>query len=132
MIQLTEIHDGLFKDEKYELIKSDDFWKLPQNILTHFVKLDKSIHEVVYFNDEMMHFRGEEYPGTHMRNRLNHDAYFQKHFIDFIIKHFIDFIMDQGEPKFYLVRNNGFLLAEVGEVFFVVAPFIPEPDGGLE
>lgn len=119
MIELTELDDGLFKDPDYNLLKSDDFWKLPQNILKHFEKLDKSIHEVVYCNDEIMHFEGKEYPGIHMMNGPNHEAYFQKHFIDFI--------REQGEPRFYLVKNNGFLLAEVDDLVFAVAPFLPEP-----
>lgn len=121
MLKLAEINTGLFKDENYELLKSDDFWKLPQNVLKHFEKLDKSIHEVVYFSEEVMHFDGEESPGIHMMTGPNKEAYFQKHFIDFI--------REQGEPRFYLVRDNGFLLAEVDDIYFAVAPFIPEPVG---
>jgi hypothetical protein len=50
LIELTEIHQGLFKDPDYNILKTDDFWKLPTNILKHFENLDKSIHEVVYVN----------------------------------------------------------------------------------
>lgn len=120
MIELIEIHPGLFKDPDYTLLKTDDFWKLPQNVSKHFENLDKSIHEVVYSNEETMYIQWKEYPGIHMMTGRNNDAYFQKHFIDFIKEH--------GEPKFYLVRNNGFLLAEVEDLFFVVAPFMPDPD----
>jgi len=118
MIELTEISNGLFKDPDYNILKSDDFWKLPQNILTHFDKLDKGLHEVVYFHEEIMHFDGKEYPGIHMMTGPNKEAYFQKHFIDFI--------KEQGEPRFFIVRNDGFLLVEVEDVYFVVAPFLPE------
>jgi len=120
MIELTEIHNGLFKDPDYNILKTNDFWKLPQNILKHFEKLDKSIHEVVYFNEEIMHFGGKEYPGIHMMTGPNKEAYFQTKYIDFIREH--------GDPRFYLVRNYGFLLAEVDDFYFVVASFIPEED----
>jgi hypothetical protein len=119
-MELIELHDGLFKDENYELLKTDDFWKLPQNILKHFEKLDKSIHDIVYINDEIMHIGEKENPGIHMMTGRNNDAYFQKHFIDFIREH--------GDTEFYLVRDNGFLLAEVEDLFFVVAPFIQESE----
>lgn len=120
MIELTEIHQGLFKDPDYNILKTDDFWKLPTNILKHFENLDKSIHEVVYINEEIMHFGGKEYPGIHMMTGPNKEAYFQAKYIDFI--------REQGDPRFFIVRNDGFLLAEVEDLFFVVAPFLPEEE----
>jgi len=119
-MELKEIRDGLFKDENDIIMKSDNFWKFPKNVLAQFQRLDKHIHEVVDSKEEILHYKGDEYQGIHMVNKCRIDAHYQKHLIDYI--------KEQGEARFFFVCWDGFLLAEVDDSFYAVAPFIPEEE----